>query len=222
MVAGLLHYLFLTSFTWMCMEGVQLYVMLVEVFEVERSRVRWYYVVAYGNDSSVHSHQPQPQQPTLFVPLNLRPCRDAFIYLYYLFVILVMFLFVRCFTYCLLFYILLWSFYGIGQTIIFLPCVRYFFLSSFFFSSPNLSRQRLDVYHTSTHGVALVRISDAGLKPAARGSLKMQDAKKSPKITIWVPSHNFVGLYLRNQGTHRQSEKTCSAAVCPPHVPIIW
>ena len=107
MVAGLLHYLFLTSFTWMCMEGVQLYVMLVEVFEVERSRVRWYYVVAYGNDSSVHSHQPQPQQPTLFVPLNLRPCRDAFIYLYYLFVILVMFLFVRCFTYFLLFYILL-------------------------------------------------------------------------------------------------------------------
>jgi len=27
--------------------------------------------------------------------------------------------------------------------------------SSFFFSSPNLSRCRLDVYHTSTHGVAL-------------------------------------------------------------------
>jgi len=31
-------------------------------------------------------------------------------------------------------------------------------LSFFFFSSPNLSRRRLDVYHTSTHGVALVRI----------------------------------------------------------------
>jgi len=33
------------------------------------------------------------------------------------------------------------------------------FLSSFFlvlFSSPNLSGCRLDVYHTSTHGVALV------------------------------------------------------------------
>jgi len=28
----------------------------------------------------------------------------------------------------------------------------------FFFSSPNLSRHRLDDYHTSTHGVALVRI----------------------------------------------------------------
>ena len=40
------------------------------------------------------------------------------------------------------------------------------------FSSPNLSRHRLDVYYTSTHGVALVQISDAGLKRATRGSLK--------------------------------------------------
>ena len=29
---------------------------------------------------------------------------------------------------------------------------------SVFFSSPNLSGHRLDVYHTFTHGVALVRI----------------------------------------------------------------
>ena len=28
----------------------------------------------------------------------------------------------------------------------------------FFYSSPNLSRRRLDVCHTCTHGVALVRI----------------------------------------------------------------
>ena len=39
----------------------------------------------------------------------------------------------------------LWSPYIIGQTIIFSSC---FFLSSFFFSSPNLSGRRLDVYHT--------------------------------------------------------------------------
>ena len=31
-------------------------------------------------------------------------------------------------------------------------------LLSFFFSSPNLSGRRLDVYHTLAHGVALVRI----------------------------------------------------------------
>jgi len=46
-----------------------------------------------------------------------------------------------------------------------------------------------------------------GLKCAARGSLKIQDAKKSTKIAISAPSHNFVGLYLRNEGTYRQSEK---------------
>jgi len=33
-----------------------------------------------------------------------------------------------------------------------------FLLSIFLFSSPNLSRRSLDVYHTSTHGVALVQI----------------------------------------------------------------
>jgi len=57
----------------------------------------------------------------------------------------------------------------------------FFFLLSFFFSWPNLSGRRLDVYHTSTHGVALVRIYNADLKCAARGSLEMQDTKKSPK-----------------------------------------
>ena len=72
------------------------------------------------------------------------------------------------------------------------------FLLLSFFSSPNLSGRRLDVYHTLAHGVALVRISDAGLKPAARGLLKTQDAKKLQKIAIWAPSHNFVGLYLCN------------------------
>jgi len=34
----------------------------------------------------------------------------------------------------------------------------WFLSSSFFFSSPNLSGRWLDVYHTSIHGVALVRI----------------------------------------------------------------
>ena len=49
--------------------------------------------------------------------------------------------------------------------------------------SRNLSRRRLGVCCTSTRGVALVRIYDAGLKRAARGSLQIQDAKchqKSP------------------------------------------
>ncbi|ELU11325.1 hypothetical protein CAPTEDRAFT_226868 [Capitella teleta] len=47
-VAGLLHYFFLASFAWMCVEGIQLYVMLIEVFESEKSRVKYYYLAAYG------------------------------------------------------------------------------------------------------------------------------------------------------------------------------
>jgi len=57
-------------------------------------------------------------------------------------------------------------------------------VSSFFFSSPNLSRRRLDVCHTSTHDVALAWIYDAGLKHAVRGSLKIQDAKSRLLGTI--------------------------------------
>jgi len=46
-------------------------------------------------------------------------------------------------------------------------------LSFFLFSSPNLSGRRLDVYHTATHDVVLVRIWNVGLKCAARGSLEI-------------------------------------------------
>jgi len=64
----------------------------------------------------------------------------------------------------------LWSPYVIGQTIIFSCCLwppyviggpLYFCpVISFylFFSSPNLNGRRSDVCHTSTHGMALVRI----------------------------------------------------------------
>jgi len=70
--------------------------------------------------------------------------------------------------------------------------LSFFFLS--FFPSPSVSGQRLDVYHTSTHGVALVRIYNACLKCAASGWVKIPDAK----IAIFAPSDNFVGLYLRS------------------------
>jgi len=81
------------------------------------------------------------------------------------------------YIFILSFVLLLWSPYGIRQTIyIFMLwfvmvalCNRadhnifilFLLLSSFFFlffSLPNLSGRRLDVYHTLAHGVALVRI----------------------------------------------------------------
>uniref|UniRef100_A0A8C9SWR3 Adhesion G protein-coupled receptor L1 n=1 Tax=Scleropages formosus TaxID=113540 RepID=A0A8C9SWR3_SCLFO len=45
--AGLLHFFFLAAFSWMCLEGVQLYLMLVEVFESEYSRKKYYYLCGY-------------------------------------------------------------------------------------------------------------------------------------------------------------------------------
>ena len=55
------------------------------------------------------------------------------------------------------FRVLLWPPYEIGGPLYFYPVVTIFlsFFLSFFYSSPNLSGRRLDVYHTLTHGVAL-------------------------------------------------------------------
>jgi len=64
------------------------------------------------------------------------------------------------FTFSLfLFLCYLWPPCVAAADIIFLPCGLYHSVYlSIFSSSPNLSGRRLDVYHTSTHGVALVRI----------------------------------------------------------------
>jgi len=52
-------------------------------------------------------------------------------------------------------YQLLWPPWAADVDIVFLACGL---ILSFFFSSPNLSSRRLNVYHTSTHGVSLLRI----------------------------------------------------------------
>lgn len=46
--AALLHFFFLAAFTWMFLEGVQLYIMLVEVFESENSKRKYFYLMGYG------------------------------------------------------------------------------------------------------------------------------------------------------------------------------
>jgi len=69
--------------------------------------------------------------------------------------------------------LLLWPLCGIGQAIIFLSCGFIFLF--FFFSSPILSRRRLDVsYFHAWCGLSLKR--------ATRSSLKIQDAKNRQKI----------------------------------------
>jgi len=56
------------------------------------------------------------------------------------------------------------------------------FLPFCLFSSPNLSRCRLDVYHTSTHGVALCKFRMQVWN--VRGSLEIQDTKNRHFGTI--------------------------------------
>ncbi|XP_070563607.1 uncharacterized protein [Ptychodera flava] len=46
-IAGLLHYFFLAAFAWMSLEGIQIYVMLIEVFEAKKSRKKYYYPYGY-------------------------------------------------------------------------------------------------------------------------------------------------------------------------------
>jgi len=81
-----------------------------------------------------------------------------------------------------------------------------------FLSSPNLSRRRLDVYHTSTHGVAVVQISNVGLKRAACSSLKIQDAKNRHLGTIAQLTRTCIDEW----------KKSCYTAISPPHVVTIW
>jgi len=97
-----------------------------------------------------------------------------------------------------LWFLSIWSPYGIGQTIIFSCCGLFFF---FFFFVPRLISAAADwMTAILPHMVwpqCRFKMQVRNLLHAAR-SLKTQDAKKSPKIAIWAPSHNFVGLYLRN------------------------
>ena len=77
------------------------------------------------------------------------------------------------------------------------------FRLSFFISSPNLSRRRRHVYHTSTHGGS-ANLECRYMKHAARTRLTeiqpfyYTGRKNRQKFAICAPSYNFVGLYLRN------------------------
>ncbi|XP_019519767.1 PREDICTED: CD97 antigen isoform X2 [Hipposideros armiger] len=48
LVAGLLHYWFLAAFCWMSLEGLELYFLVVRVFQGQGPRKRWLYLIGYG------------------------------------------------------------------------------------------------------------------------------------------------------------------------------
>ena len=95
----------------------------------------------------------------------------------------------------------LWSPYGTGQTI------RLYFCSvvcSFFlFSSPNLSRHRMD----SRRRLDVCHILPRLVWPSANLECRSEmcctrlagnaGPENRQKFDIWAPSHNVVGLYLR-------------------------
>jgi len=68
--------------------------------------------------------------------------------------------------------------------------------SFFFFSSPNLSCRRLDVYHTSTHGLSV----NLGCRSETCYTRLAENTgrKKSPKICLLGTITELGGLYLRN------------------------
>ena len=77
------------------------------------------------------------------------------------------------------------------------------------FSSPNLSRWRLDVYHTFTHGVALVQIWNAGLKRAARLA-ENTGRKKSRQKSASGHHHTTLSGYIFATKAHIDNrKKTC-------------
>jgi len=118
--------------------------------------------------------------------------------------------------YCMWYHLcLLWPPCVADADIIFCPVV-----SSIFFSSPNLSGRRMDVYHTSTHGVAvaLVRIYNAGLKCAARGSLEIQNAKTTQKLPSGHHHTTFSGWIFATKVRIDNREKLLNSNIsctCP-------
>ncbi|XP_066203014.1 adhesion G protein-coupled receptor E5 isoform X4 [Saccopteryx leptura] len=48
LVAGLLHYCFLAAFCWMSLEGLELYFLVVRVFQGQGLRKPWLYLIGYG------------------------------------------------------------------------------------------------------------------------------------------------------------------------------
>jgi len=113
---------------------------------------------------------------------------------------------------CLLFFyllslFLLWSPYGIGQTIIFLPC-DFYLSSSLLLFFPRL---------ISAVGDWMSTILPHMVWPYCKFRMHVWNALyaahwkyRTQKNCLLAPSHNFVGLYLRSWGMYQQSEKkTC-------------
>ena len=110
----------------------------------------------------------------------------------------------------------LWTPYVIGQTIIFLPCD--FYLSSFFFSSPNLSGRRLDVYYTSTQWCGL----SANLEYMSEMCCTRLAENTGRKISPFWHHRTTLSVCIFAAEAYIDNRKKCWTSIPPPHVLIIW
>jgi len=123
---------------------------------------------------------------------------------------------------------------NVGQAFIFLPCDFFLwppwvadaditFLSCFFrlfLSSPNLSRRRLDVYHTIWCGISANL--ECRCEMCSRRLAENPGRKTKPKNRHWGPSHKFSGYIFATKPYIDNRKKTYLTAIAPPHVLIIW
>jgi len=93
---------------------------------------------------------------------------------------------------------LLWPPCIADADVIFLPCGFFFFSLA---QSQQLQTGCLPYFHTWCGLSANVECRSEMCCTRLAGNAG------SKKFVIWTPSHNFVGLYLRNQDMYRQSEK---------------
>jgi len=92
----------------------------------------------------------------------------------------------------------------VAADIIFSSCSFFFFLLYFLTYSQLSHTGCLPYFHT---WCGLSANLECRSEMCCMWLAEIQDAKNGQKFAIWAPSHNFVGLYLCNYGTHRQSEK---------------
>jgi len=107
---------------------------------------------------------------------------------------------------------LLWPPYGIGQAIIFLPCGFFFF---YLFSAPNLSRRRLHVCHTSTHGANLRCRSETCCTRFAKKYRKQKIAKNRHLSTIAQLCRAIIFAIKARIDNRKNSLSSNISSTCP-------
>jgi len=106
---------------------------------------------------------------------------------------------------------LLWPPSVADANIIFLSCGFFFLLLLSFFSLPNLSRRRLDAYHASTHGVALVRIYELWCRSetCCTRLAEIQDPKNGQNATFGHHGTTLSGYVFATKARIDNRKKTC-------------